>query len=555
MVPTEETFSTPLQPDALAHGTHGQAASACEGGWGYFASRVPGASTQHVDASGAAGYPTPGVAYQPMSAPHNASPHDAHAAYNELELLSGQLDVAMREIHRISLVTGVPSPLVRSPIALPTMRLDELAHAYEEPPPRHASPSETVVSFRSYDGSSSGNTLSSADTCLQLPPPAAEARGYWAAPTVKKQDDIFTSKELASLTCSCKKEAVAAWDVVMMGRIQHKSNAAHRVLTYTDAEFAALPAGAAALARGLDSMLAGHYLAVLQGSAPEVELRRSTIASREAAAPGTVTGSGRALRSIILEIINPMYGAELESLEEELKKPFFTVGMDDTKVRLAAHRFEALRAQLPASARGGEREKLRALLEKFPQELASKAKKYKESMCKAEVTKKPYKWTYNELTSLLASHIANVRQSTEVNATDFERRGGGGDGVLFTTKFRGCLHCGLDGHGTRECTEPPCKYCGLRFCWGARKKGSAAARSCLVKRIVEGGSITDSDLGYNGRPMPSQLIEQMKDKAAKMRAARGGGGGEANSAETQTEKNVVAYDLDEELEVASGDSD
>ena len=110
-------------------------------------------------------------------------------------------------------------------------------------------------------------------------------------------------------------------------------------------------------------------------------------------------------------------------------------------------------------------------------------------MCKAEVLKKAYEWSYEELTSLLASHISAARPTAEANMTDVPR--GGGDGRLFTSSFRGCLHCGLDGHGTRECTEPPCRYCGLRFCWGARKKGSAAARSCLVKRIVEGGSITD----------------------------------------------------------------
>ena len=479
-----------------------------------------------------------------MSAPHSALRHAAVGA--ELAHLSGQLNAAMNELQRVTLVSGVPSPLVRSPLALPAVRLDELTRAYEEPQPRSmrcspiASRSASVVSFPSYRGGSSGHTLSSADTYL--------------APS-KKFEDIFSSKELASLACTCKKESVAAWDVMIMGRIQTKNSAAHRVLTYTDAEFAALPTGVAADARGLDSMLAGHFLAVLQGNSPEVELRRSVIASREAKAPGTVTGSGRALRRIILEIINPTCGAELESLEEELEKVFFNVNMNDTSVRLAAYRFEALRAQLPATARGGERELLRALLKKFPQEIKKKAKKYKEEMCRAEVTKSKYPWSYEELTALLASHIAAARPTAEANAIDYGRHSGGGDGVLFTTKFRGCLHCGLEGHGTRECTEPPCGYCGLRFCWGARKKGGAEARKCLVKRLVEGGSIGDSDLGYNGRPMPSQLVEQMKDKAKKMRAARGGGDGEVNNAESQTEKNVTAYDLDDELEVASGDSD
>ena len=137
MVPTDETFSTPLQPDALAHGTHGHAASACDGGWGYFASRVPGVSTQHVDADGTTGYPTPGVAYEAYDVPLGAH-LQAHAAPSaDMVPFNVQLEAAMREVERISMVAGVPSPLVRSPLMLPTVRLDELPPVGGPLPPPH----------------------------------------------------------------------------------------------------------------------------------------------------------------------------------------------------------------------------------------------------------------------------------------------------------------------------------------------------------------------------------------------------------------------------------
>ena len=221
--------------------------------------------------------------------------------------------------------------------------------------------------------------------------------------------------------------------------------------------------------------------------------------------------------------------------------------MDDVGVRLAAHRLEALRGQLPPSTRGGERELLRALLDKFPAEIAADALEFRKDMNKAEVRKKDYDWDFQELTALLSSLItANQTPSAEANASDVSRRNGDGDRLLFTAGFKGCLHCGFDNHATRECTVPPCGFCGFRFCFGVRKKGGA--RGCLVKKVVGGGKITDSDVGFNGRPLPPALIDQMNDKAAKLKAA----GGEANSTETQTEpeKNVIDPD-----DLYAGESD
>ena len=346
------------------------------------------------------------------------------------------------------------------------------------------------------------------------------------------------------MPCSCERDEVEAWRIMFMGRLGAKNAAARKALEYTDAEFAALPADARAIAMAYDVTLGGHLLTVLQGSSQRVKLVRNTIAERECDMPGKITSSGRALLAIILEIIRPMCGAELKSLEQELEKSFFSVGMGEVAAKLAARRLKALRAQLPASSRGGKRELLRQLISKFPAELAAEAKKYENDMLDDECCGRPYKWSYAQLSSILATLLASGK-TAEANAADTPRRGGGGgDKLLFTADFRGCLHCGLDGHTARECTVPPCNFCGFRFCFGVRKKGNE--RGCLVKKVVDGGKITDKDVGYNGRPLPAALIDQLNDKASKLKATK-----ETHTAEAQTEANVVSYDD----EVCGGESD
>ena len=340
------------------------------------------------------------------------------------------------------------------------------------------------------------------------------------------------------MACSCERDEIEAWHITFIGRLGAKNPAARKALEYSDAEFAALPPDARAIARAYDVTLGGHLLAVLQGSSQRVKLVRNTIAERESDAPGTVTSSGRSLLGIILEIIRPTCGAELKSLEEELKKDFFKVGMGEVAAKLAARRLKALRGQLPASSRGGKRELLRQLISKFPAELAAEAKKYENDMLDDEVCGKPYKWSYSQLSSILATLLAS-NAPAEVNAAEGPRRGGGGDKLLFTQDFRGCLHCGLEGHTARECTVPPCTYCNFRFCFGVRRKGGP--RDCLVKKVVNGGKITDKDVGYNGRPLPTALIEQLNDKASKIKGEK-----ETNTAEAQTEPNVSQY-LDDEV--------
>ena len=314
-----------------------------------------------------------------------------------------------------------------------------------------------------------------------------------------------------------------------LGRIGSKSPAAAKVLRYSEKEIAAMPPAAKAVVRGYDNVLGGHFIAMLQGNTKAVKLRRAIIAKREKNNPGTITSSGRAIRNIILEIISPTCGSELEKLEEAIEKPFFSMGQSDTDIKMSAHRLEALRAQLPPSARGGERELLRALIKKFPPELAAKAREYKSDMCKAEVQKKPYEWTYDELTAILSSHITSS-STAELNNTEFPRGGGGGGGGAFgTVEFKGCLNCGFDNHSTRKCTAPPCAYCGLRYCFGARKRGNV--RSCLVKKIVEGGKIEDTDIGLNGQPLPATVITKLNEKAAALKAKSA----EVNAAGVQTD--------------------
>ena len=75
----------------------------------------------------------------------------------------------------------------------------------------------------------------------------------------------------------------------------------------------------------------------------------------------------------------------------------------------------------------------------------------------------------------------------------------------------------------------------MRFCYGIRQKGR---KYCLVKKILDGGAIDDSDVGLNGRPLAGHLQAQIKERAEKLKAEKQ----EANSTETQTEKNVIDDD-------------
>ena len=485
--------------------------------------------------------------------PHHPSPY-IRPRDHEIVALTERLDDALHEINRLSLLVSPPSP--QQPparIHVPLAQLN-VPSARASPHPSH-SPSrpgldsvfKTITStsraashhapdiFRASVAGSIAASSSDTDYDDLLPVPKADTCSGAEMSSVPVPD-VFSSKELAAMPCTCEPADVGAWDVMIMGRIAARKPAAARVLRYTDDEIAAMPPAARAVVQGYDIMLAGAFIATLQGHTKPVRLRRSIIARRESKNPGTVTSSGRAIRAIILEIVTPTCGSELETLEAALKQDFFSMGMSDIDISLNAHRMEALRAQLPASARGGERELLRMLIDKFPPELSAKATDYKSEMCKAEVRKKPYEWTYEELTAILASHITSSPVA-EANNTEYPR--GGGGGAFGTPEFKGCLNCGFDNHTTRKCTAPPCGYCGLRFCFGARKRGTV--RGCLVKRVVEGGKIGDADLGLNGRPLPASVIEKLNEKAAALKAKSA----EVNAAGVQTDpplKNVIDDD-------------
>ena len=556
MVPTSGLFSTPSSascalpaasvPPSTTYATSGP---------------LPRGVALQMPMFSPAQWPTPGAAYRPYDEPppYEPSPQAVHLPHldeesREVAVLTARLDAAMDYIQQLThVVRGAPSstpPPTMPYEPLAEMRVPTLGRPPPSPPSTHSS--ATFATITSSSRSTTPQPTERPFDASQLPTPAAhKVMPYSAA--VTKIDDVFSSKELASMPCTCEPDAIAAWDVLYMGRLSSRSPAAHKVLLYTEAEIAAMPPAAKPTVYGYDVMLAGQILATLQGTTPRVKLMRANIASREKKSPGTVTGSGRALRAIILEVISPTCGSELERLEEDLERPFFTMGMDDTTVKLAAHRLEALRAQLPPSARGGIREQLRALLGKFPEELKKKAKKYKAEMCKAEVCQKPYEWSYSELVALLSSHITSSASEAEANAADLPQGGGGGGGgggSIGTASFEGCLSCGLDGHPARRCRATPCEYCGLRFCFGIRKRGPK--KGCLVKKLVEGGAIGPSDTGLNGRPITESpsLVARLKEKAEELKAVKPN---ESNTASVQTEKNV--YTPEDDDDVCGGESD
>ena len=284
------------------------------------------------------------------------------------------------------------------------------------PPRPSAAPS--VVSLASLAASTT--TASGADAYDDLlPSPAATGPRGAVAASIKRAD-IFTQKELVSMPCTCKPEAVPGWQVMFLGRVEARSGPALKCLQYTDEEVATLPADARAVFRGYDITMGGHLLAVIDADEKNADaaLVRTKIADRESEKPGTVASSGRAIWGIINEVITPAHGSELGDLEKKLKKSFFSMRQSAINVKLAAGRLKTLRAQLPEGSRGGERELLKALLKKFPPELAEDAKRFRRKMNESEVRKKPYPWSYSELTAILASLIDDGPDECEANAAD-----------------------------------------------------------------------------------------------------------------------------------------
>ena len=148
---------------------------------------------------------------------------------------------------------------------------------------------------------------------------------------------------------------------------------------------------------------------------------------------------------------------------------------------------------------------LRALIKKFPPELSARAAEYKRDMCKAEVRKRPYEWTYEELTAILSSLITS---SPAAEANNTENPGGGGGGGFGTPEFKGCLNCGFDNHTARKCTAPPCTYCGLRFCFGARKRGAVRVDepALFATKLFERESVRSTVGPSIGTPSAAKML-------------------------------------------------
>ena len=81
------------------------------------------------------------------------------------------------------------------------------------------------------------STTSSADAddeLLPVPARALHAGGTGSRP-ISPRPEIFSYKELASMPCSCKPEAIAGFQTMFGGRLKAKNGAAFKCLTYTEA--------------------------------------------------------------------------------------------------------------------------------------------------------------------------------------------------------------------------------------------------------------------------------------------------------------------------------
>ena len=360
-----------------------------------------------------------------------------------------------------------------------------------------------------------------------LPMPASIALSHTNQPRVV-QPSLFSGKEREALTTTCDPEHVPAWQVTFLSQLQTKSRDAYYSLIATEADLSSYTIEQRAHVAGWDTALSGVLLSCISKTSERGSLLLSQLAQRERSRPGAVIGSGRAIWAAIDATTRPQFGADLDALERELQKPFFSTSMTSTAVRRAALRLRTLWLQQPLSARGGERELLRELVKKFPTELAEDAKACRKSMHEREACGREYKWSYDQLTSILTSLIVDLnpleantmQRGSEEGREQQQQQRQNADGMV-------CLNCGRKGHKYTECKRK-CSYCSLGCCGGVR----AQRANCMVRH-----GVPDDAKDVLGRPLHRAVRERIVKRAQQMKKSAGG---DASHADAATMADTVA---------------
>ena len=240
--------------------------------------------------------------------------------------------------------------------------------------------------------------------------------------------------------------------------------------------------------RAQDEHNASMIIAMLDSSHLRVKNFKSTVSAsdreeREAGIddmPRTAASGYRLWHAIAKSALCGTGATRTARVRAFKEKGYFTAGMTNEAVIDAANSLRADFELLPPSERRGDNALIRAMLDKMPSAIDDETAAYLKKLEKREALGKPPKWTYEELTALIAIDLAALDSATIKSLGD---RGGG---------RKQCVRCGAFGHlaGDKDANGRPvctavCGECDSRICPGCRPGERCAVMADAMPPITE----------------------------------------------------------------------
>ena len=224
-----------------------------------------------------------------------------------------------------------------------------------------------------------------------------------AADHSRSSDSFFLSAELATMQMDLDPASIPEKLTLFAGRLRFRNRLAYEILTYTDAQWAALMHQP--VYTDADEITSRALMAILVPEAPHVKRFLGDLAKSP-----DIMASGRALFIAIQSLTSFELCEEAFDFEELFKSnAYFIAGQTIVQAKLAADQLEKDFALLPGAMRAAPHALLYALLDKMAliPSLVAESKSLRADIWKrSQMGKATY--TYKQLAGLVAMHVSKA---------------------------------------------------------------------------------------------------------------------------------------------------
>ena len=134
------------------------------------------------------------------------------------------------------------------------------------------------------------------------------------------------------MRCLVDPATLEAWCTTFASQLWNRSEATHNALLMSGEQLAGLSVRQRDQVRAIDAKFSGEMLAFISQTTDRGKLLHNDVAKFERITPGSTATSARAIWALLQAVVHPTSGPELETLEKDLKAPFFKENMSATQV-------------------------------------------------------------------------------------------------------------------------------------------------------------------------------------------------------------------------------